>query len=147
VVNVDLHIEHRKAAASLRNAIVEQAKKWIGTPYLFGGNSPSGIDCSHFVYQAVNDARKACAPDSLEPQLLEYRSTGTIEASHLWLPTKDLDKGDLVLWDGHAGIVLDPGLQTFIGAQSSTGVAVASYASGYWQKRAGMRFLRFYYLW
>jgi len=147
VVNVDLHIEHRKRAGSLRKAIVEQAANWLGAPYLFGGNGPTGIDCSHFVYQVINAARKACAPDSLEPQLLEYRSTSTIEASHLWFPTKELDRGDLVLWDGHVGIVVDPGQQLFIGAQSSTGVARASFAGGYWNMREGRRFLRFYYLW
>jgi cell wall-associated NlpC family hydrolase len=40
--------------------------------------------------------------------------------------------GDLVHWPGHIGIVLDPDRGEFIGSQTSTGVAVANYKSGYW---------------
>jgi hypothetical protein len=49
----------------------------------------------------------------------------------------------LVLWDGHVGIITDPQRGTFIGAQTSTGVAQASYTGGYWATRSGKRFLRF----
>jgi hypothetical protein len=40
--------------------------------------------------------------------------------------------GDLVHWPGHIGIVLDPDLGTFIGSQTSTGVAESNYKSGWW---------------
>ena len=30
--------------------VVEFAKQYIGTPYVYGGSSPSGFDCSGFVY-------------------------------------------------------------------------------------------------
>ncbi|AKT39266.1 NlpC/P60 family protein [Chondromyces crocatus] len=55
--------------------------------------------------------------------------------------------GDLVHWPGHIGIVLDPDKGTFIGSQTSTGVAVANYKSGYWNGSYGGKrpdaFLRF----
>ena len=41
-------------------------------------------------------------------------------------------EGDIVCWDGHVGIVYDPSKQLFIGSQTSTGVMVAAYGSGYW---------------
>jgi cell wall-associated NlpC family hydrolase len=49
-------------------------------------------------------------------------------------------KGDLVLFTDkplHVGIIIDPDKGTFIGAQTSTGVAETSYSDKpYWKKRA-----------
>ena len=36
--------------SSKGQAVVELAKKYLGTPYVYGGSSPSGFDCSGFVY-------------------------------------------------------------------------------------------------
>jgi cell wall-associated NlpC family hydrolase len=141
--NVDLAIAHDESVAAMRSAMQDAAKDWKGTPYLLGGNSKEGIDCSHFVYQVLNAARKKTAAAGLAPQLIDYRSTGTIEASGLFFPVPIPEPGDLVLWDGHVGIITDPQRGTFIGAQTSTGVAQASYTGGYWATRSGKRFLRF----
>ena len=46
-------------------------------------------------------------------------------------------KGDLVHWPGHIGIVIDPDLGYFIGAQTSTGVAEANFKQGYWHGQYG----------
>ncbi len=74
---------------------------------------------------------------------VDYRSTSTIEASGLFFPVSIPEAGDLIIWDGHVGIVVDPKLVTFIGAQTSTGVAQTSCTNGYWATRSGKRFLRF----
>jgi hypothetical protein len=50
--------------------------------------------------------------------------------------------GDLVLWDGHVGIVTDPQLGKSVGAQASTGVAEATCSSGYWVEHKERRFVR-----
>ncbi len=42
------------------------------------------------------------------------------------------ERGDLIHWSGHLGIVLDPHQKIFIGSQTSTGVDSESYAHGYW---------------
>ena len=144
--NVDLTIAHNNAAAAMRAKLIEVAKTWKGTPYLYGGNSQTGIDCSHFVYQVFNSARQSLAPPGPAPQLIDYRSTAAIEASKLFFRVQIPEAGDLVLWDGHVGIVTDPQAGKFIGAQTSTGVAEASYSSGYWAKKSGKRFLRFLHL-
>jgi cell wall-associated NlpC family hydrolase len=123
--------------------MLDAADDWKGTPYLYGGNSEDGIDCSHFVYQVLNTARDKTALPGLTPQLIDYRSTGTIEASGLFFPVLIPEAGDLVLWDSHVGIVTDPQLGKFVGAQTSTGVAEAIYSSGYWAEHAGRRFVRF----
>jgi cell wall-associated NlpC family hydrolase len=41
-------------------------------------------------------------------------------------------KGDLVHFTGHIGIVTNPDMGEFIGAQTSTGVHTANYKHGYW---------------
>ena len=141
--NIDLTSAHNNAAAALRAKLIEEARVWIGTPYLYGGNSSSAIDCSHFIYQVFNSARQSLAMSGPAPQLIEYRSTSAIEASKLFFSINIPEAGDLVLWDGHVGIITNPQTGIFIGAQTSTGVAEASYTSGYWAKKSGKRFLRF----
>jgi len=50
--------------------------------------------------------------------------------------------GDLIVWRGHVGIVVDPDETTFLSALRS-GVKVSSYQSHYWQRRGKPRFLRY----
>lgn len=145
--NVDLARQNNETAAAIRAAMFTVANEWKNTPYLFGGNSKQGIDCSHFVYQVINGARQkvAAAANAPEPQVVDYRSTSTIEASHLFFPAAIPQSGDLVMWDGHVGIVIDPAAGSFIGAQTSTGVAEANYLTGYWKDKGVKGFLRFVY--
>ena len=50
--------------------------------------------------------------------------------------------GDVIVWRGHVGIVVDPTDQTFISALR-TGVKVSSYVSHYWKGRGIPRFFRY----
>lgn len=50
--------------------------------------------------------------------------------------------GDLIVWRGHVGIVVDPEEQTFVSALR-TGVKVASYVSRYWHRKGIPRFLHY----
>jgi len=50
--------------------------------------------------------------------------------------------GDLVVWRGHVGIVVDPDEHTFL-SQLRTGVKISQYDSRYWRRRGHPRFYRY----
>jgi cell wall-associated NlpC family hydrolase len=104
-----------------RKTVIEKARSKKGTPH-------SVMDCSHL----VNYAYKAVRPE------LHYLTTDGLKASKLYNhDIKIPEPGDLVLWAGHVGIVINPDTKTFIGSQSSTGVAESSYAAkSYWGKQS-----------
>lgn len=151
--NVDLIISHRESVSAMRKAMLEVAAEWKGVPYQpDGGDSKQGVDCSHFIYQVLNTARERTAPVGITPKRIDYRNTFALEASGTWYSITIPEPGDLVLWrarpgdaSGHVGIIVDPQSGSFIGAQTSTGVAEASYTTGYWANQPGKRFLRYSY--
>jgi peptidoglycan DL-endopeptidase LytE len=106
--------------------LVAESKKYMGTPYVWGGTSPSGFDCSgylNFVYAKVGVSLPR-----------------TVAA--IWGETKSVANpkvGDIVFFEtytsgpSHAGIYL--GNNKFIHAGSSTGVTISELTSNYWKAR------------
>ncbi|QDL91979.1 NlpC/P60 family protein [Paroceanicella profunda] len=77
---------------------VAVAESLRGAPYLWGGRSMLGIDCSALVQQALTAAGTPCPRDT-DMQAAEL---GTALA-----PGSALRRGDLVFWKGHVGVMLD----------------------------------------
>jgi cell wall-associated NlpC family hydrolase len=112
--------------------IVSEAKSWQGTPYRYSGDSRNGIDCSHFVYSIYSKAVPG----------FDYRMAREYLSDQNFVEATPPAAGDLIVFPGyrgssdHVGIVTDPQALKFIGAQTSTGVAEASFAAkSYWGKR------------
>ena len=82
--------------ASVTGDFVSVAEKFIGSPYLWGGRSYFGLDCSGLV-QLVLQAVGVDAPRDADMQAAELGSACDAP----------LQRGDLVFWDGHVGIMRD----------------------------------------
>lgn len=121
-------------AAEIRNGIVEESKKYMGVPYLYGGTIPSkGFDCSGYL-QYVFAKKNIAIP----------RTTALMASAGKAVSYAAAKPGDIIILDlnnavptrpSHAGIYLGDG--KMIHAGYSTGVTImtlnASWAN--WDKK------------
>ncbi|MDQ0218453.1 peptidoglycan endopeptidase [Peribacillus cavernae] len=110
--------------------VISEAKKQIGVPYSWAGSSPSGFDCSGFVYYVFKNAG--------------YQISRLSSSTYYDLGKKVTSPrpGDLVFFSpnegsksviSHMGIYL--GDRQFIHASSSKGVRISSIDESYFKKR------------
>lgn len=107
--------------------VIQIAKKYLGAPYLWGGTTPNGFDCSGFIQYIYSQ--------------LDYNIPRTV--SEIWnfaTPVEDLAIGDLVFFEtyqpgpSHVGIYLGNG--KFIHCSTSKGVGISNLkTNSYWQER------------
>ncbi|MGA9800704.1 MAG: NlpC/P60 family protein [Terriglobales bacterium] len=90
-------------------------------------------DCSHLVHAIYN---RAGFPYSYAPSSDLY--VGTREFQRVTHP----QAGDLVVWQGHAGIVVNPKQHVFFSALRS-GLGTDAYDAPYWKERGRVRFYRY----
>jgi peptidoglycan DL-endopeptidase LytE len=111
----------KAAVPSVTDQVVQTAYAYLGVPYVWGGTTPKGFDCSGFVQYVF--AKKGISLPRTSGQMF---GTGTA--------VKDLKAGDLVFFANgsinHVGIYLGNG--NFISATTSSGVKVDTLWGGYW---------------
>jgi cell wall-associated NlpC family hydrolase len=91
------------------------------------------LDCSHFtnfVYDRVG------LDYDYTPSKELYKGSGPFVRVHRPMA------GDLIVWRGHVGIIVDPDDHTFV-SKLNSGVKVADWGTRYWKRRGIPRFFRF----
>jgi cell wall-associated NlpC family hydrolase len=89
---------HTAPATAFHADFVAVAERFVGTPYLWGGKTRLGLDCSGLVQTAMHAAGLDCPRDSD----MQLQSIGRL--------VKDPDdkrRGDLLFWQGHVGAMID----------------------------------------
>ena len=81
---------------------VAVAERFVETPYLWGGRTSEGIDCSGLVQTALTAAGIVSPRDS------DMQEAMLGEAVAVDDPRAPLARGDLIFWKGHVGIMRDP---------------------------------------
>lgn len=88
---------HLKPLSQRHHDPVTVAEGFLNTPYLWGGNSRAGIDCSGLAQIALLSCGIACPGDSDQQEALGHE-----------LPADAaLARGDLLFWKGHVALVVD----------------------------------------
>jgi hypothetical protein len=95
-----LPLPHLGGLDRFESDFVEVAERFAGTPYLWGGKSSLGIDCSGLVQIALNAAGTGCPRDSDMQQDGLGRTLNPAESG-------SLRRGDLIFWKGHVAIARD----------------------------------------
>lgn len=88
---------HLLPVGQWRHDPVMVAEGFLGAPYLWGGNSRAGLDCSGLVQMAHLACGIPCPGDS---DLQEALGTGLDERA-------PLRRGDLLFWRGHVALAID----------------------------------------
>ena len=96
-----VYTRHLAGLDALETDFVAVAERFMGTPYLWGGKSSLGIDCSGLVQTALATGGIK-APRDADMQEAALGSPVAITPD-----LTGLQRGDLVFWKGHVGIMLD----------------------------------------
>ena len=112
--------------AAVVQGLLDQHREWEGTPYLYGGSSRAGVDCSAFVQTTYATRLSRSLPRTTRAQA----RVGTRVEQEAVRP------GDLVFFrpgnkKRHVGIYVDNG--RFLHASTSQGVTLSELDNPYWR--------------
>jgi cell wall-associated NlpC family hydrolase len=117
--------------SKIREGVLKEAKKHIGTPYKYGGITPDGFDCSGFT-QYVYSKNGQQLP----------RTAGVQSTTYAEVRLSKVQPGDLVFFGSskhnisHVGIVVSNEPLTMIHASSSRGIMISNVdADTYWKPK------------
>ncbi|MET3731842.1 C40 family peptidase [Moheibacter stercoris] len=114
------------------STVLKEAKKFLGTPYKYGGTTKTGLDCSGLVFNSFD------AIGVKMPRISREQANLGKE-----IRLREVKEGDLVFFNtsgssiSHVGIVetVKNGEIFFIHSSTSKGVIISSLEETYWNKR------------
>jgi len=94
------YVHQRHLQPSVESDFVSVAERFLGTPYVWGGKTAAGLDCSGLVQTALEAVGKSAPRDTdmMEKALGEQAAL-----------SEGRRRGDLIFWKGHVGVMLDEG--------------------------------------
>ncbi len=122
-----LGVKNTSAKGNVSAKRVQEAKKYLSVPYVWGGTTPKGFDCSGFIGYVFKKSSNTAIPRTVSDI---YKKGQKVSSPQV---------GDLVFFQtyqsgaSHAGIYI--GNNKFIHSSSSQGVSVSSIGNSYWKKR------------
>jgi hypothetical protein len=96
-------LHRRHLAPESEKDFVAVAERFLGVPYVWGGRSAAGLDCSGLVQVSLQAVGKAAPRDT---DMMEQALGENIMHGDLPLASQ-LRRGDLIFWKGHMGVMLD----------------------------------------
>lgn len=125
-IGQELKLSSDRTNTSNADALIAEAMKYIGVPYVWGGSTPKGFDCSGFLNYTFGKVGISI------PRTVEtiWAATTSVSAPQ---------KGDIVFYTtykagpSHAGIYV--GDNKFLHAGTSTGVTITDMNNPYWKAR------------
>jgi len=90
-------MQHVREVGTLFSDPIDVAALFLGSPYLWGGNSREGLDCSALVQASLLACGISCPADSdMQEDTLGNLTNDT-----------EMKRGDLLFWKGHVAMVVD----------------------------------------
>lgn len=90
-------VHQRHLLPQTEKDFVAIAERFLGAPYVWGGKTAAGLDCSGLIQTALQAVGKAAPRDT---DMME-KALGDVVA------LVDVRRGDLVYWKAHMGVMLD----------------------------------------
>lgn len=118
----------KKTSNDISVRYLKEGKKYLGVPYVWGGTTRSGMDCSGFVYRTLKDSGKN----------VTRLTSGGLYAKYRHVSKSNLDRGDLVFFAENGSRITHVAFYYGDGKilhSAGSKVQINNIDNGYWKQR------------